>query len=283
MKNQSVRQEDSHSEINLFKEYFNEQIEPAKQLVKASTFMTSDKFHEEVLGENELKETALESKINKLSDKNLIKRTKTRYPSSKEIKQFIIKETLEDIGVLKTEEEEHLTIRKMPEITEEQFSQMENNITNMGYLKNLYGYLKTVNCNFKTSESGSSVGGLNPLTYLIEKSYYKNIENVNEMKDKYNLLKPYIYNYRTINGDGNCFYRAAIFRYLEILILNKKIHLLQNVIYDIVESFKSEEIQKRRIILNSDIKPNLTFNILFVILHLLKEDKVGEAHQNLVK
>ena len=58
MKNQSVRQEDSHSEINLFKEYFNEQIEPQKQLVKASTFMSNDKFHDEVLGENELKETA---------------------------------------------------------------------------------------------------------------------------------------------------------------------------------------------------------------------------------
>ena len=278
MKNQPTRKEDNHSEINRFKEYFNEQIETPKQLVKASTLLSNDKFHEEILGEKELEETALESKIKKLSSKNVIKRAKTLYPSSKEIKQYILEESLKVI-----ENEEYLTIRKLPEITEEQFSQLENNITNNEYINNLYNYLKTVNYNFKMTESGSSIGGLSPLTYLIEKYFLKSIEKVNEMKDKYNILKPYIYNYRTINGDGNCFYRAAIFRYLEILVLNKKINLLQRIVYDIVQSFKSEELQKRRIILNSDIKPNLTFNILFIIIRLLKKNKVEEAHQNLVK
>lgn len=103
------------------------------------------------------------------------------------------------------------------------------------------------------------------------------------MSDKYNLLKPYIYNYRTINGDGNCFYRAAIFRYLEILALNKNIKILQKFIFDVIQSFSTEELQKRKNILKEDIKPELAFKILFIIVDLLKKDKVTDAHQILFK
>ena len=53
------------------------------------------------------------------------------------------------------------------------------------------------------------------------------------------------------------------------------------VVNDIVESFKSEELNKRRIILNND--PDLTFKILFLIIELLRNNRVEEAHQILVK
>ena len=42
------------------------------------------------------------------------------------------------------------------------------------------------------------------------------------MNDKYNRLKNFIYNYRSIKNDENCFYRAVMFRYFEILILDEK-------------------------------------------------------------
>ena len=50
-------------------------------------------------------------------------------------------------------------------------------------------------------------------------------------------LKPYICKYRAINGDENYFYIAIILRYFEIVILNEKIDVLRNVIYDVVNSF----------------------------------------------
>ena len=38
-------------------------------------------------------------------------------------------------------------------------------------------------------------------------------------------MKEYIYYWRKVRGDGNCYYRSIIVRYLEILILNGQIDL----------------------------------------------------------
>ena len=88
------------------------------------------------------------------------------------------------------------------------------------------------------------------------------------MYKKYNELKTYIYNYRTINGDGNCFYRAVMFRYLEILVLTKNIEHLQNVIADFVKCFNSEELKSRLIIRGMNIKPDLSSKIL-ILKHIV--------------
>ena len=110
-----------------------------------------------------------------------------------------------------------------------------------------------------------------------------NFKKIKEIKEKYNLLSKYINNYREINGDGNCFYRAIMFRYIEILILTANIPVFQQFIFDIIESFKSEEMQNRRLIRNNDIKPELTFQILFLIINILKQKNIKEAHQLFVK
>ena len=184
------------------------------------------------------------------------------------------------MDVLKRENEEHLIVRNIPEISEEQYNILLNKYIDNDTFRILYEHLNNIKCKYNNISCCSSVGGLIPLEYLIENFFgVNNKKIVKEMKDKYNLLKPYIYNYRTIYGDGNCYYRAVIFRYLEILILNKNIKILQRVIYDVIQSFNSEELAKRRIIINNDIKPELTFKILFLIEDLLKKDLVKDAHQ----
>ena len=190
---------------------------------------------------------------------------------------------MEDIEAPPTPDEEHLIIRKLPNISEEQYYQKQKEITNKEMVSKLYNYLKTINCNFKSPSSGTSVGGISPLTYLVEMIFHVNKEKLKEMYEKYDILKKYIHYYRTIKLDGNCFYRAVMFRYLEILILNKNITILQKITFDIIESFNSEELKKRRIINNEDIKPDLTFKILFLIVDLLKNNMVSEAHQILFK
>ena len=74
-----------------------------------------------------------------------------------------------------------------------------------------------------------------------------------------------------------------MFRYLEIIVLNKQIEYLQNITYDVYNSFNSEELKQRISIVKGGIKPELTFQLLFIIVNLLQKDKVGEAHQILVK
>ena len=237
------------------------------------------KFQEKVLGDPPAdSEIIIENKLKQqLSDKS-IKRKKTLFLSGKNMNEF-----LKDAKDIFSKNEENLILRKISKISQKDYDDMKERIIDRDNLTNLYNTLKNVNCNFKDKECHESVGGISPLTYLIEESYYMDKTKIVEMTDKYNLLKEYIYNYRTINGDGNCFYRAVIFRYLEILILNNKIEYLQNLINDIIISFNSEELKKRTNIRGFNIKPELTYKILILIVDLLKYGKKEEAHRTLVK
>ena len=260
--------------------------EYGNQMMVSSSNFENVKNQDNSTGETISRDTLLDLKINQTLSENKFERSDKRrnslFPSSKNIKQINLEEPLKDMGVIETENEEHLIRKKLPEINEEEYYKIQNEKIDQDTFNKLFDFLNNVNCNFK-SYCSPSVGGILPLTYLIESFYESNREKKKEINDKYNLLKPYIYNYRTINGDGNCFYRAAIFRYLEILILNKKIEILQKVAYDVVKSYDSEELKNRRIINNNDIKPDLTFKILFLIIDLLKKDMVMEAHKFLVK
>ena len=285
MLNQTVKSKNNPFKNNPFKEYFQIQEEDNNKKFQNSIsyFFKNNQFDNEIT-EKESNEIALETKINNQLKEKGLKRQNSIFPSSKEVNQINLKESLKDIGVLSSETEQHLMIRKLPDITDEKYNEMKNKIINdIDVLSKLYDYMNNININYKNPKSNISIGGISPLSYLIETFFNLDKEKEKEINYKYNILRPYIYNYRTIYGDGNCFYRAVIFRYLEILILNKSIKILQNFIYDVVLSFSSDILQQRRIILNEDIKPELTFKILFIIVDLLKKDMITEAHQILFK
>ena len=273
---------DSPKKSNPFKDDFDIQ-EDEPTLMQSTINANADKLRNQILGEKltDFKETAIESK---LSGKNLQKRRSSKFINKEDIKITDVRNSLKSIGVLSQPDDENLIIREFPKISEQNFEEFRKSIIQDSHiLKNLFEYLNSINCNFKSFSCEQSVGGISPLTLLIE-SYFMKKEKQNEMNSKYNLLKQYIYNYRTIYGDGNCYYRAVIFRYLEILVLSNEIETLRNLVFDLVKSFNnSEELKKGRIILNNDIKPDLTFKILFLIVDLLKNNMITEAHQILVK
>ena len=268
--------------INPFKEDFSNTNESEDNNSLAQTFqnINNDKFHKDILGDQTIEnETAFESKIRQqISDKSMNSRNSIHFYSGKNVNR--IRESLKDLGIFS---EEYLTLRKIKKLSQKEYDDLKNSIIDTNSLTKLYNTLKNVNCNFKSSECNSSVGGITPLTYLIENAFAMDSKQIKEMNDKYNILKNYIYNYRAINGDGNCFYRAVMFRYFEILVLNENIEYLQNVIYDIVESFKSEEVKARINIRGLNIKPDLTFKVLILIVDLLKNKMKEEAYQILVK
>ena len=261
--------------LNPFQEDFSDSTQDISPLAQTFQNINNDKFHQDVLcNEYEFKETALENKM-----KSLNKSGKISFPSGKNI----FRESFRNLGMLPSKNEEYLKLRKMPKITQADFENLKNNIIDKENLKKLLDTLNKVNCNFKSFKSNESVGCILPLTYLIESKFSSNKEKIKEMNDKYNALKPYICNYRSINGDGNCFYRAVMFRYLEILILNEKIESLRNLINDVIISFNSEELKKRTKINNLVIKPDLTFKILILIESLLNDKQKEKAHEILVK
>ena len=70
-----------------------------------------------------------------------------------------------------------------------------------------------------------------------------------------------------------------MFRYFEIIILNKEIELLRNIILDMKNSFYSKEIMERKEIkLNTVFKPDLPLKIMFIILELITDNNIELAH-----
>ena len=275
----------SLSSEKIYKDYFKVEEEDDNQdpveLYKKSMNIYSCKYGKK-LSELNFHETSLESKLNNDIPRRL-KRTYSTFLTVKQIKKDnFLKESMKKV-VTFLKSSEYLTLRKLKDISDKKYDNKLKEIKiNEKTLLQLYSYLNTINCNFKSASCGTSVGGISPLTYLIEMLYLAKKDKLEEMNEKYNLLKPYIKNYRTICGDGNCFYRAVMFRYLEILILNQNMNILKKFVIDVIESFNSVELKNKKIN-NEDIKPDLTFKILSLIVDLIKNNMVIEAHQVLVK
>ena len=220
------------------------------------------------------RETAFESKIKGISNKSFIF-------SGKNIPR--IRESLKNSTIFDNTNAQNITVRELPKISQNNYDNWESSIIDNESLVKLYNDLMKINCNYRSIESNNSLGGLTPLTYLIETSFSMSTKRAKEMNDKYNMLKKYIYNYRTINGDGNCFYRAVMFRYLEILVLNNQIEYLQNLAYDVYKSFNSEELKSRLMIGKINLKPDLTFKLLILIIDILRKGNILLAHNVLVR
>ena len=276
------KQKNNHisKSINPFKEDFSESVVTQDNLL-SQTYqnINNNKVQNKIL-DNQL-ETAFENKINKQYNNKNIKKKRSTICSSKNLSNY--RDSLKIIGIEPSKNDEYLTLRKVTKISQQNYDNLKEQIIDQNTLVKLYNTLDNINCNFKSVDCFESVGGLSPLTALIEKSFLMNKDLYKEMINKFNILKNYIYNYRTINKDGNCFYRAIMFRYLEILILEEKIEYFQNLIYDIVNSFQSKELKARLNIKNLDINPDLTFKILILIVDLLKNKMKDKAHQILVK
>ena len=220
-------------------------------------------------------ETAIEAKIKKEANNQNINRKNSRILDGKELKE--IKDSLKNVVQIK-QQDQNLILRKMPKIDENSFQKMRNEIANNDDLYNLFEFLKTINCNLKNNLK-DCIGSIFPLTYLIESTYGVDKSKENEIYKKYKKLKEYINNFRTVCGDGNCFYRAVMFRYIEILILNKNADYLKRVIFDMKTSFESETLQNHLMIKENKVKPDLTYKIMFIILDFVINNNINEAHK----
>lgn len=64
---------------------------------------------------------------------------------------------------------------------------------------------------------------------------------LNYNKELYFTFKNNLFLFRNVMGDGNCFYRAIIFSYLENLILTKNPYLILYLLYDFNQTLKDEK------------------------------------------
>ena len=109
-----------------------------------------------------------------------------------------------------------------------------------------------------------------------------------QMTEEICYLKRVMNCWRRVAGDGNCFYRSAIFSWLEYLVFNRKINVLKIIMSHIYIKF--DPIYAKTKDLPSDIKRQfiteerfVALTILEIIIRLLKQDKIEEAYLTLIK
>ena len=126
------------------------------------------------------------------------------------------------------------------------------------------------------------------LEVMVEQTYGLDIYLKDQMLEELCFLKRTINCWRGVAGDGNCFYRSAIFSWLEYLIFNKKINILKIVIANLYIKFdpsndkvKSLPLQYKRQFTTEEKYVAIT--ILEIIIKFLKNNDVKEAYITLIK
>ena len=152
-------------------------------------------------------------------------------------------------------------------------------------LQKLFNQIININYSLNTYFTSNNVNPLISLKKLFEEMTLTNTNNIRlNYNEKYNKLLPIIYRCRKIKGDGNCYYRAVMFRYFEYIILNKNLIVLKKIILEMNQAFNSKEIQERLYIkMDCNFKPKLHLNIMYLILNLLENNKIKESYELFVK
>ena len=123
---------------------------------------------------------------------------------------------------------------------------------------------------------------------MVEQTYGYDKYLKNQMTEEICYLKRIMNCWRRVAGDGNCFYRSAIFSWLEYLVFNKKITTLQIVMANLYTKFdpgytKNKELPlniKRQFITEERF---VALTILEIIIRKLKKDQIKEAYLVLLK
>jgi hypothetical protein len=137
-----------------------------------------------------------------------------------------------------------------------------------------------------------NIGLVSTLEYMVETTFYSDKNKTKEIIEHFCQMENEIFRWRSIKGDGNCYYRAVIFALLEKIILEKNIDFLKKLALDIDKflnpdnenlKYLSSQIQSELISLNK----NIVLKIFYLLIEILenKENKdTGEiCYEILIK
>ena len=123
---------------------------------------------------------------------------------------------------------------------------------------------------------------------MVEQTYCYDNTIKNQMIEEVCYLKRIICCWRRVAGDGNCFYRSAIFSWLEYLIFNKKENVFRIIISNIFAKFNPGYVNTKRLNINLqkqfiNKEKQVTLTILEIIVRLLNKNDIKEAYLTLLK
>ncbi|MCQ2817930.1 MAG: OTU family ubiquitin thioesterase [archaeon] len=142
-------------------------------------------------------------------------------------------------------------------------------------LKELYDFIM-IKIDKKQSERDNiNLSKIGSLVHLVESIYNYNPLYKSSMIESKKKLEENIFKWRKIKGDGNCYYRSVIFRYLEIIISENKIELLKSLIIGVKNALDSEIMKPRLKVILKNLKTKLVIEILLLIYKSLKKGEIG--------
>jgi hypothetical protein len=171
--------------------------------------------------------------------------------------------------------------------------EIKYNLDKRADLYKLYDTIK--NCKLSTSSNlgynNTNIGPVSTLEYMVESTFGFDRNLKQNIIEHIISLEKYIFRWRSILGDGNCYFRAVIFAYLENLIFEKNVTMIKNIMIEVNAKF-SETYSNTRI-LPHNIKTELTsmntmliIKILYLICEVLdnnESDSVMKAYEILLK
>ena len=190
------------------------------------------------------------------------------------------------------EEKEFLSNRKWDYLDDTKIKLINNKVDtiykemNKNQLKSLEKQiancrLESVYQNSNPRETIYRIGILSSLDYLIETTYYSQKNSIKKMFADKEKLNPYLYKFRKVLGDGDCFYRGFIFYFLENIILTNNIILMKEllVLYD-EKINKKNPLIKIKEYLKTIEKLNISIvsQILYIIIKSMESNDIHATY-----
>lgn len=219
------------------------------QKLSSTTYLTNDEVMALNINTNQLQQPTIMDFFISNTNPNISQSTILGIDNMKEISQSIMGlPTNEDINVKASLSKSKLSFGSF----ENDYLKYEDNII---VPKNEIISLKNQNDTLQLrdyvlnklpieSDFQTSIGPISSLEHLLEMSKGNNVLLKNEIEKKYEGFKNIIYKWRKIKGDGNCYYRAIIFCYLEMLILTGKVDDFKDFVVDILRIYKEKKMQE---------------------------------------
>ena len=154
------------------------------------------------------------------------------------------------------------------------------NIINKINSKSFEDYFK----DYKITENKYKISCLSSLNFLVEYTYYfrDNIEDLKQTDLK--ELESYIYKFRGIKGDGDCFYRGLIFSIMENSILTNNIMQMKELLILYCEKMnKNNKLVNEKEYLSKIKQMNIEIvpNFIYLIITQMETD-ISKAYRVLL-
>ena len=139
--------------------------------------------------------------------------------------------------------------------------------------------------NYRPKCNDKAIGTISSLDFLVETTFNCSPNHYDIMITDRDQLKDYIYKFRSVLGDGDCFYRGFIFSFLENIILTNNIMLMKEllILYHEKINLKNELIKdKEYLLIMHEMNIEMVPMILYILINQMETD-IEEAYKSLLK